>query len=326
MKKKLSIIFAAFMMLAVLAGCQSKAPDQQSSEAPAAEEPAAPDKEKAKIAYVTMDVTSPYFIKMIDGMKEEAENLGVELSVHDGKYQAQPQIDAIDTLITQGVDAIILSANDPAALQPSVDKAKEAGIKVVAANVEMQNTDAFVSLIEKEYGLAGGDIAGKYIAEKMGGEAEVAVLAFTQVPAVIQRTEGLKEGILKHAPNAKIVAEIEANNRETGLKAIETALQKNPNLNVVVGVSDDAVLGGYEAMMAAQRTGDDVCLVGLDAVDEAIAKIKEGGIYRGTVDIDPFGSGKIILSTTKKVLDGETMNEMIKFPMIPVTPENIDEY
>ncbi|MDO4793951.1 MAG: sugar ABC transporter substrate-binding protein [Filifactor alocis] len=320
MKKPIRILLASFMGLSLLlGGCAGK---QVAEEAPAAEQGG----ETPKIAYVTMDVTSPYFIKMIDGMKEEAEALGVELSVHDGKYQAQPQIDAIDTLITQGVDAIILSANDPAALQPSVDKAKEAGIKVVAANVEMQNTDAFVSLVEKDYGLTGGEIAGKYIAEKMGGEAEVAILTFTQVPAVIQRAEGLKEGIFKHAPNAKVVTEVEASTREAGLKAIENVLQTNPNLNVVVGINDDAVLGGYEAMMAAKRTGDDVCLVGLDAVDEAIAKVKEGGIYRGTVDIDPFGSGKFILNTTKKVLDGETMSEMIKFPMVPVTKENIDKY
>lgn len=320
MKKPISILLASFMGLSLLlGGCAGK---QTAEEAPVAEQGG----EAPKIAYVTMDVTSPYFIKMIDGMKEEAEALGVELTVHDGKYQAQPQIDAIDTLITQGVDAIILSANDPAALQPSVDKAKEAGIKVVAANVEMQNTDAFVSLVEKDYGLTGGEIAGKYIAEKMGGEAEVAILTFTQVPAVIQRAEGLKEGILKHAPNAKVVTEVEASTREAGLKAIENVLQTNPNLNVVVGINDDAVLGGYEAMMAAQRTGDDVCLVGLDAVDEAIAKVKEGGIYRGTVDIDPFGSGKLILNTTKKVLEGETMSEMIKFPMVPVTKENIDKY
>ncbi len=323
MKRTTKILSLLMASLLLFACTKAPAPDQtQSGNGETNNE----TKDKPKVAYVTMDVTSPYFIKMIDGMKEEAESLGIELSVHDGKYQAQPQIDAIDTLIAQEVDAIILSANDPAALQPSVDKAKEAGIKVIAANVEMKNTDAFVSLIEKEYGLAGGEIAGKYIAEKMGGKAEVIVLAFTQVPAVIQRTEGLKEGIKKYAPDSQIVAEVEANNRETGLKAVENALQKNPNANVVVGVSDDAVLGGYEAMTAAGKTGDNVCLVGLDAVDEAIAKIKEGGIYRGTVDIDPFGSGKLILNTTKKVLDGEKVTEMIKFPMNPVTPENIANY
>ena len=318
MRKKLQILASILAVAVLLVGCSG----QQSNTSQEDTSSNSAENKSYKIAYVTMDVTSPYFIKMIDGMKEKAAELGVELIVHDGKYQAQPQIDAIDTLIEQGVDAIILSANDPAALQPSVDKAKEAGIKVVAANVEMQNTDAFVSLVEKEYGLTGGEIAGKYIAEKMDGKAKVAVLAFTQVPAVIQRTEGLKEGIKKYAPNIEVVAEVEANNRETGLKAIENVLQQHPDLNVVVGVSDDAVLGGYEAMMAVDRTGDDVILVGLDAVDEAIAKIKEGGIYRGTVDIDPFGSGKIIIETTQKVLNGETMTEMIKFPII--TFRNLD--
>lgn len=326
MKRSIIFILLLALVVGVFAGC-SPSNNENPAEKPAGESAEKPVEESAiKMAYVTMDVTSPYFISMINGMKEKADELGIELTIHDGKYEAQPQIDAIETLIVQGVDVIILSANDPAALQPSVDKAKEADIKVVAANVEMQNTDALVSLVEREYGLTGGEIAGKYIAEKMDGEAEVAVLAFTQVPAVIERTEGLKEGILKHAPNAKIVAEVEANNRETGLKAIENVLQANPNLNVVVGVSDDAVLGGYEAMMAAQRVGDDVILVGLDAVDEAIAKIKEGGIYRGTVDIDPFGSGKLIIESAKKILDGETITEMVKFPMIPVTSENISNY
>lgn len=324
MKKTLVLFLSVVILAAMMVGCTG---NQTTTEATKGEaQTSAPETKVYKVAYVTMDVTSPYFIKIIDGMKEEAKALNIDLTIHDGKMKAEPQIDAIETLITQGVDAIILSANDPSALQPSVDKAKAAGIKVIAANAEVSNTDAFVSLVEKEYGLAGGEIAGKYIAEKMNGEAEVAVLTYTQIPAVIKRAEGLIEGIQKHAPNAKIVAQIEAATRESGLKAIENALQSNPNLNVVVGINDDSVLGAYEAMVAAQKSGDGICLVGLDAVDEAIAKIKEGGIYRGTVDIDPFGSGKIILQTTKKVLEGEAVTEMIKFPMIPVTKDNIDQY
>lgn len=282
--------------------------------------------DKMRIGYVTMDITSPYFIDMIDGMEEEAEALGVELTVHDGKYQVEPQIQAMETLITQKVDAIILSANDPAGLQPMIDKAKEAGIKVVAANVEMENTDAYVSLIEYEYGFTGGQIAGQYIKDHLDGKAEVAVLTFTQVPAVIERVRGLKEGILSLAPNATIVAEPEAHTRELGLNAVETILQSNPNLNAVVAINDDAVLGAYEAMVAAGRTGDDVVLVGLDAVEEALVKIKDGTIYRGSVDIAPFESGKIIVQTAKKVVEEGPIEEMIQFPMIQVTPENVDDF
>ena len=309
--KKITAIIMSMMLVIGLVGCSST--------------DGAKD-EKLRVGYVTMDITSPYFISMIDGMKEKAEELGIELSVHDGKYEAQPQIDAMETLITQKVDVIILSANDTEALQPMVDKAKEAGIKVVAANVEMENVDAFVSLDEYEYGFMGGEIAGKYIAENMDGEAEVAVLTFSQVPAVLNRSKGLIEGIQKHAPNVKVVAEVDANDRESGMTAAENILQANPNVNVVVGVSDDAVLGAYEAFVAANRTGDDVCLVGLDAVEEALQKVNDNTIFRGTVDIAPFESGKNIIETAKKVVEEGSIEDMIKFPMTPVTKENVSDF
>lgn len=313
--KKIIALMTALMLTVGLVGCSSGSKENASG-----------GEKKLRMGYVTMDVTSPYFIAMIDGMKEKAEELGIELSIHDGKYEAQPQIDAMETLITQKVDAIILSANDVEALQPMVDKAKEAGIKVVAANVEMKNVDAFVSLNEYDYGYQGGEIAGKYIKEKMNGQAEVAVLTFSQIPAVLDRAKGLVEGIKAYAPDVKIVAETDANDRETGMKAAENIIQANPNVNVFVGISDDAVLGAYEAMTAANKTGDDVCLVGLDAVDEALQKINDGTIYRGTVDIAPFESGKNIIDTAKKVIDNGPISEMIKFPMTQVTKENIADY
>lgn len=309
--KKITAIIMSMMLVIGLVGCSST--------------DGAKD-EKLRVGYVTMDITSPYFISMIDGMKEKAEELGIELSVHDGKYEAQPQIDAMETLITQKVDVIILSANDTEALQPMVDKAKEAGIKVIAANVEMENVDAFVSLDEYEYGFMGGEIAGKYIAENMDGKAEVAVLTFSQIPAVLNRSKGLIEGIQKHAPNVKVVAEVDANDRESGMTAAENILQANPNVNIVVGVSDDAVLGAYEAFVAANRTGDDVCLVGLDAVEEALQKVNDNTIFRGTVDIAPFESGKNIIETAKKVVEEGSIEDMIKFPMTQVTKENVSDF
>lgn len=309
--RKITAIIMSMMLSIGLVGCSSTDGGKD---------------EKLRVGYVTMDITSPYFISMIDGMKEKAEELGIELSVHDGKYEAQPQIDAMETLITQKVDVIILSANDTEALQPMVDKAKEAGIKVIAANVEMKNVDAFVSLDEYEYGFMGGEIAGKYIAENMDGKAEVAVLTFSQIPAVLNRSKGLIEGIQKHAPNIKVVAEVDANDRESGMTAAENILQANPNVNIVVGVSDDAVLGAYEAFVAANRTGDDVCLVGLDAVEEALQKVNDNTIFRGTVDIAPFESGKNIIETAKKVVEEGSIEDMIKFPMTPVTKENVSDF
>ena len=282
--------------------------------------------EKLRMGYITMDLGNPYFVRLIDGMKEKAAELDIELNVIDGKNDVEPQIRAMEDLITQKVDAIILSANNSTALNPMIQEAKEAGIKVIAANAEVGDPDAFIGSIEYDNGFQAGEIAGQYIKDNLDGEANVAILRYSAIPAALERTDGQKEGLLSIAPNAKIIAEPDAHTRELGLNTIETLLQSNPDLNVVLGINDDAVLGAYQAMMTAGKDGDDVVLVGFDAIEEALMKIKEGGIYRGTIDIAPFESGKVIVETAKKVVETGPIKELIEFPVTKVTSENVDEF
>lgn len=282
--------------------------------------------ENIRVGYITMDLGNPYFVKLIDGMEEKAEELNIDLSIHDGENEVEPQIRAMEDLITQQVDAIVLSTNDSEALNPMVKKAKDAGIKVIAANAPVEEPDAFIGSIEYDNGFQAGEIAGNYIAEQLNGEAKVAILQLSTIPAALERTEGQKEGLLSLAPNAEIVAETDASTREGGLTAIETLLQSHPDLNVVLGINDDAVLGAYQAMKAAGKEGEDIALVGFDAIEEALLKVKEGGIYRGTIDIAPFESGKVIIETAQRVLEEGPIEELIEFPVTKVTEENVNDF
>ncbi|MDN6327425.1 MAG: sugar ABC transporter substrate-binding protein, partial [Alkalibacterium sp.] len=282
--------------------------------------------ENIRVGYITMDLGNPYFVKLIDGMEEKAEELNIDLSIHDGENEVEPQIRAMEDLITQQVDAIVLSTNDSEALNPMVKKAKDAGIKVIAANAPVEEPDAFIGSIEYDNGFQAGEIAGNYIAEQLNGEAKVAILQLSTIPAALERTEGQKEGLLSLAPNAEIIAETDASTREGGLTAIETLLQSHPDLNVVLGINDDAVLGAYQAMKAAGKEGEDVALVGFDAIEEALLKVKEGGIYRGTIDIAPFESGKVIIETAQRVLEEGPIEELIEFPVTKVTEENVNDF
>lgn len=186
--------------------------------------------------------------------------------------------------------------------------------------------DAYVGSIEYDNGFQAGEIAGEYIKENLDGEAKVAILRFSTIPAALERTDGQEDGLLSIAPDAEIIAKPDASTRELGLNTVETLLQSNPDLNVVMGVNDDAVLGAYQAMKAAGKEGEEVALVGFDAIDEALLKIKEGGIYRGTIDLAPYESGKVILETAKKVVEDGPIDELIEFPVTKVTPENVDEF
>ncbi|MGO1372099.1 MAG: sugar ABC transporter substrate-binding protein, partial [Senegalia sp. (in: firmicutes)] len=310
MKKKILLMIICVVLLSLIACSQDTNEDSSVD-----------TDEELRMGYITMDLGNPYFVRLTDGMKEKAEELNIDLSIHDGKNEVEPQIKAMEDLITQQVDAIILSANNSQALNSKVKEAKDAGIKVIAANAPVENPDAFIGSIEYDNGFQAGEIAGEYIRDNLDGKAKVAILQLSTIPAALERTKGQKEGLLSLAPDAEIVAEPDASTRELGLNAIETLLQSHPDLNVVLGVNDDSVLGAYQAMKAAGKEGEDVALVGFDAIEEALLKIKEGGIYRGTIDIAPFESGKVIIETAKKVLEEGPIEEIIEFPVTKVTEE-----
>ena len=97
-------------------------------------------------------------------------------------------------------------------------------------------------------------------------------------------------------------------------------------MEVVVCVNDAGALGAYEAMMAAGKDSDRVFIGGLDAISEALNKIKEGGIYRATVDIQPYETGKLFVDTLLKVKENGPIEDTIVVPMKVVNASNIGDY
>jgi len=280
-----------------------------------------------KMGYTTMDLANPYFVAVVNGVKDRAAELGIEVTVHDAKSDAASQVTAIENFIAQGMDAIMVSPIDPYACEHLVDLAHADDIPFINPHQLIRGNDANINLNDFDYGYAGGTIAGEFIVNELGGEAEVAILGFPQMEALIDRANGIKAGILAKAPNAKIVAEVSANTPEQGMRAAETIMQAHPGVKVICGTNDAGALGAMEAVRAMGLDAKDFGVFGLDATGEAIDKMKEAGsIYRGTVDIDPYGTGKLIIDVALKVIANGPIAEMVKIPMIPVTAANMDLY
>lgn len=280
-----------------------------------------------KMGYTTMDLANPYFVAVVNGVKDRAAELGVNITIHDAKSDAAGQVTAIENFIAQGMDAIIVSPIDPKACEHLVDLARADGIPFINPHQLIIGNDANINLNDFDYGYAGGTIAGEFIANELGGVAEVAILGFPQMEALIERANGIKAGILAKAPKAKIVAEVSANTPEQGMRAAETIMQAHPKVQVICGTNDAGALGAMEAIRAMGLNSPKFGVFGLDATGEALDKMKEkGSIYRGTVDIDPYGTGKLIIDVALKVIESGPIAEMVKIPMVPVTAANIANY
>lgn len=305
----------------VFAGCSVPAQKEGSSAASAKEG------KELTIAYSVQTLSNQYFVTISDGFKKYGEENGIKTIVTDGKQDASAQVSQIENFIAQNVDAIVISPVNDKALADVVKQATDAGIVVIAANQDFPGSQAFVTIPEYDLGKSLGDVTGKYIKDTWGSEeVEVLVLDYPEIESIIARGDGIRDGIKEFAPNAKIVQSISANTPEKGAAAMETALQKYPNIQVVAGVNDAGVLGAYEVVMANGKANDKFFMGGMDATDQALELIDKGTIYKATIDINPKGTGKILIDTVLDVMKNGPKDSPVAIDLNPVTKDNVKNF
>lgn len=319
-KRSIMLLVSLLVLTAMLTACAAQ---QQPA---AGETPKTEQAAKLKVGLSVMDLSNPYFVAIANGVKAAAEANGIELVVDDPKSDVQKQVSAVENFISSKVNAIIICAIDSAAVESLLKQAREAGIKVIAQSTPIENCDVYVSAKNYDMGYTEGKAAGAWIRDKLGGQAEVALLNYPRIAQQIERDNGIKDGIKELAPDAKIVATQPAGNPEEGIKATETILQANPEVKVFVCINDGGALGALSAIEAAGKKIDDMFVGGVDATDEALDKIKKGTAFRATVDIDPLGNGKTDVELALKLLKGETVSNPYVIETKLVDASNIAEY
>ena len=309
--KLFQLIIALLLMSLVLSACSG----QEAEEA-----------DQLKIGFSVIDISMGYWNEQIEGAQAMADELGAELIVHNSDTDPAREISVMENWIAQGVDAIIISAVDAKALETYVEQAHEKGIFVVGAIHDLAGADAFVDQDEYRLGFMTGELAGQWIKENLEPDAEFAVLGFDGLEHVIIRGDGMEDGVLEHAPDAVQVARQDCNgSTDLGMKVAESLLQAYPDLRVFVAVNDACALGIYEAIRATGKDIDDFCVVGSDGSQEAFEKIRENGIFRGTIDLNPSGAGQMEVQMAYDLIMGNEVEKQVLAPMQTITFENVPE-
>jgi ribose transport system substrate-binding protein len=254
-----------------------------------------------------------YFVKIKQGIEARAKELGLDLSIQDARGRDDLQLQQIETFLTQKVDAIIVAAvnDDVPAIEEAVSRARAAGIKVVAQSQRVKTADLYVSIRQRDYGLVGGRSAGEWIRDRLGGEAQVGFLGWPERPTIHERVEGLKAGVREKAPRATCVADVAAPAADKARANTEAALQQNPGLRVFVAFNDDSALAAARALAdrfgeRASKAANEFAVFGLDAIPGAVAELDDPkSPLRGTVDIDPFGNGRVDVDAAVALLEGK---------------------
>jgi ribose transport system substrate-binding protein len=269
---------------------------------------------------VTIDrLDNDYFVKIQQGIEARAAELGIEVSVQNARADDAVQLQQIESFLRQEVDAIIIAAvnDDVPAIEEAIARARTRGIRVVAQSQRVRTADLYVSIRQHDYGRFGGELAGAWIRDHCGGKAAVGVIGMPERPTILERVEGLKAGVLAHAPEATIVADIAASTPEKARSNTEAALQQHPDLKVLVAFNDDSAVAAAHALVAkvgaeAAKSSGRYAVFGLDAIPAALDALADPmSPLRGTVDIDPFGNGRKDVDLALCLLEGRAIPDAV---------------
>lgn len=284
-------------------------------------------KKGMKIGLTVYDLGNPYFVTVQNGAQAKCDELGIELVTNDPKSDSAAQVTAIDNFITMGVDAIICCPLDTAAVEGSLQKAKEAGIKIVSQSSCSDTRDVWVSADEWDMGHVAGDACGKWLEQKFGKDSKptVAVLSWSKIATQIKRGDGMEDGIKEHVAGANVIRQ-DANTTEQGQSVADSLLQANPDLCAVVCINDATGIGVLSAVQAANKDNDNFYIGAIDATQEGLELVKANNCYRGTVDLIPYENGGIDVELCVQLVNGEKVEDPYVIPAKNVDSSNVDEY
>lgn len=249
--------------------------------------------DKILIGLVTKTNGNPFYAKMKEGAEMKAKELGVELQSFAGKIDgdSDSQVAAIETLISAGAKGIMITPSDPKGIVSTLEKARKAGIFVVALDTETDPITAADATFETDNKLA-GELIGKWAAATMGDKAKDAKIAFIDAvenqPTVDwQRDQGFMKGfgIDVKDPNRygeeddpRIVGhQWGAGAEDGGRTGMEQLLQREPEINLVYTINEPTAAGAYEALKAVKREKD-VLIVSVDGGCPGVKNVAAGVI------------------------------------------------
>ncbi|MHB8063794.1 MAG: sugar ABC transporter substrate-binding protein [Ruminiclostridium sp.] len=291
MKKIVTLLVTLALFATTFAACAASAPASSVASSSVASSSAAATKNgnipDFRIAAVVMDMTNEYFTNTIAGYQAFADlsNGHVKLEKYDGQNKPEKQVEIIETLISSGVNAIMLNSIDESATHDTVLKALKAGILVCQyPDVDKMPLTEALTFDEYQWGRLVGTAAGNWIKEKLNGKATVATISQMQLPTCVLRTKGEKDAIIEicGAENINFLETVDTVDPNAAHTALESILQAHPETRVLMGITDDPVVGGYEAIIASGQNDNKWFVAGCDGTSRAMELIQKGTIYRGS--------------------------------------------
>jgi ribose transport system substrate-binding protein len=241
----------------------------------------------------------PFFEDCRIGAEEEAAALGVTFEWQaPQQFDAALQVQMIENLITKGVNAIVISPNEPTSVVDVINNGLSKGILMLTFDSDSPDSDRlmYIGTNNKTAGMVQGDT----LREALGGTGKVAIITGGLGALNLnERIEGLKETLGDGIEIVETVATDES--LEKGLGVSEALLRAHPDLD---GIACMSATGGptlAQVIQAPEFADRRPVIVAFDDLTEVLDAIESDIIYATMVQ-RPVQMGKLSISESVKIL------------------------
>lgn len=311
MRKLFILLFTTLVVLA-LAACNNKNGSESST---------GEDGDGYVFGYTSMTQNNPFFIALEQAIREDVEANGDKLITTNPAMDVSLQINQIEDMIAQGIDAIYLNPVDWEGIRPALVMLKEADIPIINYDTEVKDFDYVTAYVGSDNKNA-GRVAGEDLVNKFPEGGKIAVLDSPTMNSVNDRIAGFMEAI--EGKGFEIVAQQDGKgDLETSLGITEDILQAHPDIIAIMGGNDPSALGALAAVKAGNKKG--IAIYGVDGSPDAKAAIAAGEMT-GTGAQSPISIGKESVKVAYKILKNEDFEEKVPVKTFLINKENVEEY
>ncbi len=324
MKKILFTVILALLVVLLFAflgvsGCKATAAETTAAETTAAE--------PYKVVFTNAFYSAPYCAPMIEAAQDEAEKLGIELTILDGKGDGQVQLDQIQSAISQKVDGIIYFPADMASSATGVKLLAESNIPFLIINSRADpSVDDLVPVFLGPDYRTQGEVCGQMALDALGEEGGniVAIEGAGGTEGSTKRSEGFYDTVLTN-PNVEILAKQQADWDPAKAQTImEDYIVKFGDQIDLLFALDDGMWAG--AIKAIKDNGllDQIISVSIGSNKAVVDGVRNGECY-GSASQNPIDEGRLGIVNIIKLINGETLEKWIKIPSDPITSETVGD-
>jgi len=316
--------------MALLVACGGQATTSPTSAAQAPTTEATMQSESGvnyKIAFVVANINNTFYLKAIEGAKEEAAQLGVELLVQGPQeFSPEKEVPVVEALLAQSPDAIAIAVADPTALNAALQRYADANIPIVAYDAIIDATFPIVSQIESA-NYEGGAMAADEMVRQMGESGTVGVIDLnTSNKVTLARRDGFLERMAEAYPKINVL-EVQYTQLDfpSAQTIAQTYLNQYPDLTGIFATFSPATefaAKGIEDLGAQSQ----ITIVGYEASAEEIEDIKSGTLD-AVVAQQPAEEGKYAVRYAFYALTGRTteIESHVQLPQVVINSDNVDE-